>query len=237
MTTLGRYIKFVFTILIFINFVDVVAAAEYGFKVNGSTLGTGLELDLGFDSKWGVRLQQNSYDIDDEFEEDDIDYTGGIELSTLGVLADWHAFNGGFRLTAGFYLNDNKLVGRASGDGAYDIGDRTYISSSNDPVRLNLDVELGSSTSPFLGLGWGSSPKNTGGLLISFDMGVMLSGSPNVSLDVAGTATDTSTGFSVNLADDPTVQEEVNKEIRSLEDDISEFDLYPVIMLGIGYRF
>lgn len=237
MKKLSKKLILAMGILFNLSVFDSVSAAEYGIKVNGSTLGTGIEFDIGFDSKWGIRLQQNSFDLDDDFEEDDIEYSGAIELSTLGVLIDWHPFNGSFRLSGGYYQNENKLRGQANESGIYDIGDRSYLVAPGDPINVSLDVELGSSTAPYLGFGWGSSPQNKGGLLFSFDLGVMMSGTPSVSLDVSGTATDLTSGFTVDLASDSIVQNEVQNEIESLEEDISDFDVYPVIMFGLGYRF
>ena len=73
--------------------------------------------------------------------------------------------------------------------------------------------------------------------MFSLDMGALISGSPNVSLAASGTAVEQSTLTTVNMATDPTVQAEIAKEIAALEDDISDFEIYPVIMLGIGYHF
>ncbi len=212
-------------------------AGDAGISIKASTLGAGLELDYALTDRFSIRLQGNSFAYDDTFEEDDIDYSGEIDFSTLGLLLDWHTFGGSFRLTAGFFSNGNELNGVASGEGDYEIGDRIYRSSPSDPVRARLAAELGSSTAPYFGFGWGNSPKNDRGLMFSFDIGVLASGSPEVTLDVSGTATDLITGFSVDMAIDPTVQAEVEREIAALEDDISEFDPYPVVSLGIGFRF
>ncbi len=212
-------------------------AGDIGLSAKGSTLGTGLEIDYAFTEKVSFRLQNNGYLIEDEFEESDIDYDGEIKLSTLGLLVDWHVFSGSFRLSAGFYANKNHLKGLGEGSGFYEIGDREYASDPNDPIQAGLKVNLGSSTAPFLGFGWGNSPKNKGGFMASFDLGVLFTGAPDVSFDVSGTAVDLGSGFTVDMATDPSVQGEVDKEVALLKDDLSDFELYPVIMFGLGYRF
>jgi hypothetical protein len=73
--------------------------------------------------------------------------------------------------------------------------------------------------------------------MVSFDVGVLFSGSPSVDFSVSGTATEQGSQTAVNLSTDPTVQENVAIEIQNLEDDISGFEIYPVISLGLGYRF
>lgn len=210
---------------------------DVGFSLKASTLGLGLELDYKISDYFGARLQVNKLDYDDDFVEDDIDYTGEIDFSTTGLLLDYHPFSGSFRLTAGLFDNSNELSGTASGEGEYEIGDFTYLSSSSDPVQADLSVELGDTPAPYLGLGWGSSPKNDGGFMMSFDLGVLISGSPSVDFQVSGTALEQESGRVVDLSTDPIVQENVATETRNLENDISDFEAYPVISLGIGYRF
>ncbi|HEX4938826.1 MAG TPA: hypothetical protein VFX11_09135, partial [Candidatus Kapabacteria bacterium] len=154
-----------------------------------------------------------------------------------GVLLDWHPFGGGFRVSAGGFNVDNELSGVGSGVGTYHIGDTTYTVDENDDLEVNALIELGDGFKPYLGLGWGNSPSNKGGLLLSFDVGILFQGSPSADLEVTGTATDEGTGLTVDFSTDPTVQEEVRKEEQNLEDEVKDFDLYPVISAGIGWRF
>jgi hypothetical protein len=212
-------------------------AGDSGFQLKASTLGLGLEADYKISDHFGARLQLNALDYDDDFEEDDINYTGSIDFSTTGLLLDYHPFKGGFRLSAGLFSNGNEINATATGEGEYEIGDFTYLSSSEDPVEAQLSVELGEGMAPFLGFCWGNSPKREKGFMISFDVGVLFSGSPSVDFSVAGTATERESGRSVDLSTDTTVQENVAIEIQILEDDISGFEVYPVISLGLGYRF
>ncbi len=226
-----------FSLLSLLLWAEASSADSIGLSAKASTLGLGVELDYPISKYFSLRLQKNSYSYSDTFEEDDIDYNGEFSLDTLGGLIDWHVFGGAFHLSAGFYSNNNELSGVASGDGEYEIGDRAYLSDPSDPVHARLAVSLGSSSTPYLGLGWGNSPKNDGGFMGSFDIGVFMSGSPKASLKVSGSAVDLSTGLTVDMVTDPTVQGEVDKEVSMLEDDLSDFDVYPVIMFGLGYRF
>lgn len=213
------------------------SAGNLGVAGKISSLGYGLEADYVLSDRFSVRGQFNQYDYDDTFEEDGIDYDGTLDLSTFGVLLDWHPFGGGFRVSAGGFNVDNELSGVGSGAGTYHIGDTTYTVDENDDLEVNALIELGDGFKPYLGLGWGNSPSNKGGLLLSFDVGILFQGSPSADLEVTGTATDEGTGLTVDFSTDPTVQEEVRKEEQNLEDEVKDFDLYPVISAGIGWRF
>ncbi len=212
-------------------------AGDFGIGARAGLQGLGGELSYRAGNHFGLRLQAQGFNYDDDIEESGIEYVGAIQLSTAGIVLDWHPFGGSFRISAGTYLNNNKLRGTSNGAGDYDIGDETFTSLSADPIVLNLSVDLGKSTAPYIGLGWGHSPKRERGLMFSLDMGAMFSGLPRVDLSGSGTAIHQGSGFVVDMATNPFVQAEIAKEAASLEDDISGFEIFPVIMLGIGYRF
>lgn len=214
----------------------LASAGNLGIAGKASTLGYGIEADYVLSDTFSVRVQYNTYSYDDTFDEDGIDYDGQLDLQSFGVLLDWHPFGGGFRVSAGGFNVDNKISGQASGEGTYEIGDEEYTVRPGDDLRLNADMKLGDGFKPYLGLGWGHSPANKGGLLLSFDVGVLIQGSPDVALDVSGTAED-QFGNPVDAGNDPTVQAELRKEEKNMEDDLKNFDLYPVVSLGIGWRF
>lgn len=209
------------------------SAGPLGVSAKAGTLGFGVEADFALSEKLSVRGQFNSFDYDYTTDEDDIEYDGQLELSSYGVLLDWHPMGGAFRLSLGGYINNNELTGTATGAGEYDIGDETYVVLPGDNLRLSTSIELGENFAPYAGLGWGNSPANDGGFMFSFELGVLLQGSPSVDLNATGTAN----GGLVDFSTDPTVQAELRKEETNLEDDLKDFELYPVITLGLGYRF
>ena len=226
--------------------IGTASAGQFGISPVAGTLGLGLELDYAMNDYFSIRLQGNQFNYDDDFEEDDINYKGEIKLSTYGLLVDYHPFSGAFRLTGGIYSNGNQMSGLANDSGRveYEIGDAIYTSVPSDPLTLNADVELGNSSAGYLGLGWGHSPKNTGGLLLSFELGVIFSGEPTIAYQASGSAQVNVNGnlqqFSLADTANPLVAEfytELDKEAANLQDDLSEFKFYPVLKLGIGYRF
>ncbi|HVK99351.1 MAG TPA: hypothetical protein VM553_06030 [Dongiaceae bacterium] len=212
-------------------------AGNLGVAGKISSLGYGLEADYILSDKFSVRGQFNTLDYDDTFKEDGINYDGTLDLSSFGVLLDWHPFGGGFRVTAGGFSVDNEVTGVGSGSGTYEIGDATYVVEESDNLKVDALIELGDGFKPYVGLGWGHSPSNKGGLLLSVDVGLLLQDSPSVDLTASGTATDEGSGLTVDMATDPTVQEELRKEEQNLEDDLKDLDIYPVISLGVGWRF
>lgn len=219
--------------------------ARKGVAVAGrvSTLGLGVELITSVHKRVNLRLQGNFFDINKSVDEDDINYDGKLKLQTLGLLADFHPFAGGFRMTAGGYQNGNKVGLNAKCKTECEVGDLTISNDPNagDDGRLFGRIKF-QSLAPYLGLGFGNAMRGSP-LHFGIDIGVLLQGSPKINLGAAGTAlireTDdpNSQPMRVNLAENADVQNALRAEARNAEDDAKEFKYYPVINFTVGYRF
>lgn len=188
------------------------------------TQGLGMDLGSRISPKWGARLNANyfPYSRSDSF--DDVKYDLDLTLATVGLLLDFHPFEGGFRITGGAYYNGNKLDLDADlkSGATYTIGDRTY--TAEDIGSIDGDVTV-NDFSPYLGLGWGTNiPTEGGSWAFSLDAGVMYHGSPSVSLSVE------------NPNNIPQLDRDLNDEISEIESDI-DYRFHPVLALGVSYRF
>lgn len=211
-------------------------------SVRLGTLGYGAELDYPLNSYWNVRVQVNSFNYDDDFNESDIEYKGELDLSTFGALVDLRPFEGTFKLTAGLFSNKNSLSAGASSaaDKVFDIGGQRFSGSASNPLALSAQVDLGKSSAGYVGLGWGNSYET--GLTFNFELGALLSGSATANLTASGTAfsvTQPQLQFDVQGSSAAAVQfrQELAIEQASLQEDLDDFEVYPVVALGLGYRF
>ena len=213
-------------------------AGGLGVGVKVGTTGLGVEAVTAIMPRLNVRGVVNFFDYDYDLEEDGIEYDAKLKLKSFGALVDVHPFNGSFRLTGGLLSNGNEAGLKASCPDECDVGDLTIRGGD---ARLTGKVDF-KSTAPYLGLGFGNAMSGTG-LFGIFDVGVLFQGKPKADLAALGTAasvTDNETGQTrnnVNLATDPEVQAEVLEEEVSLQEDLDDYKMYPVINLGIGYRF
>lgn len=206
------------------------------------TLGYGAEIDYPLNASWNLRLQFNSFNYDDDFNESDIDYRGELDLSTVGALVDFRPFDGTFKLTGGFFSNKNKLSADATSaaDKIFDIGGSRFAGTANDPLKLAASVDLGKSSAGYLGFGWGNSYET--GITFNFEIGALLSGSATANLSASGTAYSVDQPqlqFNVqgNSAAAIQFREELGIEQANLQEDLDDFEIYPVVALGLGYRF
>jgi len=139
---------------------------------------------------------------------------------------------GGFRLTGGLVYNATEVTGSSlpPASGVYDIG--------GVPVPVGLVGTLDGKVEfdpivPYAGLGWGRAPGSGSGFGVTLDLGVIFQGEGEVTLTPIIPA-----GSPLN---EPLAREAlqilIEREERDLQDDIVDYDMYPVVSLGISYRF
>jgi hypothetical protein len=155
----------------------------------------------------------------------DADYDGKLKFSNVQAILNWHPFAGGFHVSAGAFLSDNKVTvaGKPKGDTTYDIGNTTYTAAQVGTLSGN--VKLAKGAVPYVGLGWAKKPLN-GGFGAFFDVGVLISSTPKASLSATGP-----------IASDPTFQANLQTEEQSVNSDLKSLRYYPVLQFGVLYRF
>ncbi|HWP94355.1 MAG TPA: hypothetical protein VNL72_01275 [Gammaproteobacteria bacterium] len=203
---------------------QTVPAAGTGITVKAGTLGLGLELQQALTKRFALRVGLNDYTYEYDTTKDDVNYSFDFNLESKALMLDWHPFAGTFRLTAGMYRNDNALNGQAEAASSYQIGNRTYTPSEIGTLYSDITFD---DTATYFGLGWGISPDSDGGFGIAVDLGLLKQGTPTVDLRAEGGT----------LVSDPQFQSDIQQEEQNLQEDLEEFDVYPVVSLGLSYRF
>lgn len=204
-------------------FAGVSAAApvdDWGANLKAGSLGAGVELSKSLGDKYSASLGFNSFHYKTSDSASDIDYDYKLELQSVSLLFHYHPFSGIFRFTGGVLYNNNelKLTGKPSAGSTYTINGVTYTAAQVGTLTGALTFNK---TAPYLGIGWGNRPGSRLGL--SADLGVLYQGSPKLSLSATGTAA----GLSSDL----------EQERKSAEEDLGSFKWYPVLSLGVYFRF
>lgn len=212
-----------------------VAMAEAKGTIIGKvgTLGAGLEYVYPINPKLAVGFGVNGAGYSDSIEESDIDFDADLDMQSFSLLADYHPFTNGFRLSGGIMHNGNEfsLDGTpAAGTGeTVEINNETYTADQVGSLESLVGFK---STAPYLGIGWGKAPKSGKGWGFDADLGVLFQGSPEVSL----TATCGAAFDNDQAACDQLKADVANEEV-TLKSDSEDFDIFPVISLGVSYTF
>lgn len=186
--------------------------------LRAGTQGLGGEFGIGFNPWFGLRAGVYTLDVDVEEEKSDINYDGTLKVGGYGLLADFFPMKGTFRLTAGWLSNRNGVEVESVPTAPIDIGNGTY-----DPAEvgtLNGEVDFDDSV-PYFGVGWGNIAR---GKRLGFlcDLGVIRQGAGDVTLS--------STAGLVDPAD-------LEAEAADIEDDIKDYEYWPVVSFGMSIRF
>lgn len=193
--------------------------ATVDIDVHASTLGLGTGFAIPVSENLSGRVSLSKYNYTYQTSSDNIKYDSTLKLENIAALADWHLFSGVTHLTAGMIYNNNgfSMVGIPASGNSYTINGNTYtLTSLNAEVTFNKFV-------PYLGFGW-SGRASKKGFSFKSDIGVMYQGSPKSSLTATGT------GAAAAAADLAAAQVQLDK-------DLSGFNIYPVISIGLGYAF
>ena len=207
-------------------------AAAVGVGVKAGTNGYGIELSVGVTEHINVRLMGSRIDIEDENEtiavgdsgsEGDLDAELDFDYGANAVFVDWFVFGNSFHVTFGAFQNNGEADLDATLLDDVVIDGQPLLTTDLGPI--SGEVSLGDSVQPYVGIGWGR--KNDGGLSFSFDIGVALL-DPDVDLEASVQGT-------------TYTQAELNDILRGMEedaeDDLDEFELWPVVAFGINYGF
>ena len=199
---------------------------KYAVGAQVGTDGYGIEGQYSLTERLAIRggYHDLSFGIDDE-DYDGITYNGDLEFKNMAAFLDYHPFNNGLFFSGGAYFGDKSVALSAVPTGTVVVGSTSV--TSVETGTLNSRVSL-ADTAPYLGFGFdngvfgGDSP-----LAFHASVGVMFTDTPDVSLtSVGGT-----------LSTDPTFLAELAQEAQNLQDDISDFEYYPVVKVGLTLRF
>ena len=212
-------------------FVLAAAAAPAGAQsiaVKGGTTGIGAELGYGLSPMFGLRANLMGGSLSRDEEDSGVRYDGKVKMNSGALLLDLHPFSGTFRLSAGLVYDNNKFDGTAVPvSGTVEINGVPYPAAAVGDLRAAVRFEK---TAPYLGLGWGSSPKSSGGFFFSVDIGAFLS-------KPSATLTGNCGPALVGTAACDQLQADIRAEQAELQDSLDDIKAWPVLTLGIGYRF
>jgi len=194
--------------------------AQTGVTGKIATTGFGFDVTRGIAEPVNLRIGYNrlgiitGYDFDDNLRLD-------LQLESIPVLLDWHVLDNSFRLTGGLFYNRNRFkLSSRTGD-VVEVNDTRYRVES---YSINVSVD---DFTPYLGFGWGRANDPAQRLAFAFDFGIIFQGSPSVS----GRA----------VAASPDAQDRLDRdfdaELASRRSDVSDLKYYPVISIGLSYRF
>jgi len=189
---------------------------EYQLALKAGTLGIGVELSHRVNAHYALRLNINGLRLSNvPLTYEWINASVNLRLLTVGGVVDYYPDpKSGFYYSGGLYVNANKVAVKTEMLSAF---------------VTSLDATLSyASFNPYIGIGY--QHKLTRNLSVVADAGFLLHG--------AG-------AFTSKITIDPSLPAGEKNTVRANKDKfdtdtrnaIAHYPLYPVLMLGLAYRF
>ncbi len=212
--------------------VSLTVFAEDGAKrpnvavgVELGTTGAGASLWVTASKRFDFTVGYGALSSNQDYSTNGVDYLGSVELSNGFATAQWHPTGGSFHFLAGVVFTENsvRVVGSPQDGTTYELDGVEYPASLVGSIIGNVGWDK--SAAPYFGIGFSKRPQGKGwGAYIN--AGVMESGSAVARLEATGA-----------IADQSAFQDDLRAEEQALNDELSEFELFPVVRAGLMYRF
>lgn len=219
---------------------SAVKEGWFGVGVKASTEGGGVELAIPVARHFNVRGGFNMIRYSRTFDKDGVAYGGQLAFKTVESHFDIFPFAGGFHISPGVlaYIGDPITANATvAGGQSFSLGGTTYYSDAAVPITGRGKIDF-RQVSPTATVGWGNlAPRNHKHFSIPFEIGASFQGTPKATLNLAGNVCAAPGVNCRSVASDPTVQSQILSEQTKLNNSMSLFKVYPIVSMGIGYKF
>ena len=205
----------------------VAQAADFGLYGTAGTIGFGGGVAATFNDHFAARLGYTTYEYSvEDLEESDLVLDGKAEIGGAQAFLDWHPYGGAFRVSLGAVENAFVSMHAEPVAGTYALNGTDY--SANDIGTAAATAKY-DSISPYAGFGFGRALSRDGRFAFSADFGVVFTGAPEVELNA--------TCRVPNAMLCAEIQDDVFAEEAELQAEADKLDYWPVMSIGVSYRF
>lgn len=215
-------------------------SGKVGVAVKLSSLGPGAEVAFPIATKLNVRGGFNFFEYSRNFTKDGIQYAGNLYFRSGEASVDWFPIGHQLHFSPGLiFYNGNQVqaVAAVPGGQNFTLNGVTYTSEVADPVKGTGNLDF-TKVAPTFRVGFGNLvPRNSRHWSVLTEVGIAYTGTPRTALAFSGHGCLANPPGCVDMATDPTVQANVQAEQNKINKDLTLFKFYPLISIGVGYKF
>lgn len=207
-----------------------------------SSLGVGVGMSTRITRSLNLRAGWNIFNYNLSGTDDGATYSGKLNLHSYQASVDWFPWHKSFHISPGLLFNNQNRVraaGGIEGNQSFTLNDTNYYSDPADPVTGSGSVTF-KTTAPMFTVGWGNwvPRRERKHLSFPFDIGFAYTGDPIIKLNLNGSVCQNPGGVNCStIAGDPTVQANVQGQIRKLQKDLNLIRFYPILSGGVAFKF
>lgn len=212
--------------------------SSFAIGVKADTLGAGIEIATPLSRGFNLRSGANFIAYGYPFDINGVNYNAELDFRSGEVRVDWFPWHNGFHISPGilYFKNSISAIATVAPGQPFQLNDQSFVNSVNDPVHGTASVLIPHKVAPMLTLGFGNLlPRSGRHISVPFEVGVAYVGQMRVNVALSGTAC--TTDGCVDMATDPSTQNDLKEEVSNVNDDLSRFPIYPIVSLGFAYRF
>jgi len=203
--------------------------SNFNIGIKAGTLGMGIDMSVPMGEWFSLRVNANGLNYQDTYNSKYsyvLDAQRKYKLQTVGLLLDYHLLQ--LRLTGGVYYNKNQIIDitRPTEDKGVVLNGMIFDASSIGELKSTISFNK---VSPYVGVGWGNNV-NSDGWHFTLDVGLMYHGDPKIDLEIKSNSS-----LVQNAIEELDADAVIEKKIQ--EKDLSDYQFYPVVMMGINYSF
>ncbi|MDC7682569.1 hypothetical protein PQU92_04740 [Asticcacaulis sp. BYS171W] len=191
--------------------------------VHGGTTGIGIGARYQVSDSIVLRADYDTLKHSDDFSSDGVNYNGEVEFKPFTFAVNAHPFKNSFFVSAGYVMGDRNIKLDARPAGPTQVGSVTYQPGEIGTLRANADMGDGA---PFIGLGFDNTFHSNNRITFRFLAGAVLGDEPSVTLTSDG-----------SLATNAAYKTQLEIERKELEQDVKDVKTWPVLQLGLSYKF
>jgi len=222
------------TTALLLSAVNLHAEENYAIGVSAGTLGGDLEYSrmLSPQRNLALRVSLGGLSYSSDYDDTDAHYETDLSLKSLGAVVEYHPNASGFYIGVGAYYQDNsyELVATPQ-DGEYEFNGHTYAADALGSVYGETDGL--NKLVPYVGIGYDNALFGDGQWFFTAKLGAWYHGTPTVNLTAKDCALD---DYGSPLTCDD-LRQDLRKEERDINEDIQDYTWWPVLQIGLSYRF
>ena len=202
------------------------AQSQWSLGAQVGTSGIGGEVAFVASPHFTLRGSYSWLHYDGEVKGDVLTYKGHFHLSMGGLFGDWHPWaSHGFLLTAGAYIGAREVGGGAGLQSVNTIGGQTFTFDEVHGLKATAKLDQ---FAPTLGLGYDNTflHKHWG---FKAQAGVVFSDQPRAELSTVNGILDPATLQRLQMA--------IQAEQAKIDNHLTILKTYPLVELGVAYRF
>lgn len=205
-----------------------------------SPLGIGVHASTNLSPRLDVRLFENFFPINHTFTRSDVVVALHIRFANAGVAADYYPFHRPFHISPGFLLYNRNRVNatvKAQPNASLTIDNIDWFSDNANPAYGTGRLDAGGSGF-MITAGYGRITSHSEKRwTFPFQAGVAFINTPKASLTLFGDICNASGTNCQPAATYPAFQNALAAQLKTWNNDVAPFHIFPIVEGGVAYTF